>query len=184
MKKYFVLGLMLLLIMVTAFSMGCAEPGSDGQSDDIGESDEAADEVNDNEDVEGVYDHESDESNGDLALGENGVQGMIIFDEPVESFSNATIYLKVEDVSLQDVASVVISEDTIEGVSMDADNIQQVPYMIYHPDLQERMTYSLSVHVDVDGDGSLSNGDYYSTWHNPVPTDPGMHELDVHVEMI
>jgi hypothetical protein len=46
------------------------------------------------------------------------------------------------------------------------------------------MTYSLSVHVDIDGDGRLSNGDYYSTWHNPVPTDPGVHDLDVHVEMI
>lgn len=175
MKKYFVLCLTLLLIMAAAFSMGCTESGSDGQSEDIDGDDESVDEGTENEAVEDSEDSVSEE---------NGVQGLIIFDEPVESFSNATVYLKVEDVSLQDVASVVISEDTIEGVSMDADNIQQVPYMIYHPDLQERMTYSLSVHVDVDGDGSLSNGDYYSTWHNPVPTDPGMHELDIHVEMI
>ncbi|MEL4305358.1 YbaY family lipoprotein [Methanococcoides sp. LMO-2] len=167
MKKYFVLGLTLLLVTAAAFSMGCTENGSDGQADDTGEADGTA-----------------GEDNGDMALGENGVHGMIIFDEPVESFSNATIYLEVEDVSLQDVASVVISEDTIDDVSMDADNIQLVEYMIYHPELDERMTYSLSVHVDVDGDGSLSSGDYYSTWHNPVPTDPGMHELDVHVEMI
>ncbi|WP_440953657.1 YbaY family lipoprotein [Methanococcoides sp. FTZ1] len=168
MNKYFVLGLTLLLVMATAFSMGCTETGSD----EVGGADESVDEVTEHE------------AGDDSVPEENSVQGMIIFDEPVESFSNATIYLKVEDVSLQDVASVVMSEDTIEGVSMDADNIQPVPYMIYHPDLQERMTYSLSVHVDVDGDGSLSSGDYYSTWHNPVPTDPGMHELDVHVEMI
>ena len=175
MKKYFVLGLTLLLVMVAAFSMGCTENGSDGSADDGSETDGTADEVND---------HEAGEDNGDMTLGENGVQGMIIFDEPVESFSNATIYLEVEDVSLQDVASVVISEDTIDDVSMDARNIQPVEYMIYHPELDERMTYSLSVHVDVDGDGNLSKGDYYSTWHNPVPTDPGMHDLDVHVEMI
>ncbi|UGV39798.1 YbaY family lipoprotein [Methanococcoides orientis] len=171
MKKKFVLGLTLLLVMAAAFSMGCTETGSDGPADDVSETDEGAD-------------HEAGEDTDDQVSEENGVQGMIIFDEPVESFSNATIYLKVEDVSLQDVASVVISEDTIDDVSMDAGNIEPVPYMINHPDLEERMTYSLSVHVDVDGDERLSNGDYYSTWHNPVPTDPGVHDLDVHVEMI
>ncbi|WP_048194986.1 YbaY family lipoprotein [Methanococcoides methylutens] len=171
MKKYFVFSLTLLLVMAAAFSMGCTENGSDGPADDVSETDE-------------VNDHEAGEDNGDLTLGENGVQGMIIFDEPVESFSNATIYLKVNDVSLQDVASVVMSEDTIDDVSMDAGDIQPVPYMIYHPELDERMTYSLSVHVDVDGDGSLSNGDYYTTTSHKVPNEPGVHDLDVHVEMI
>ncbi|WP_445474563.1 YbaY family lipoprotein [Methanococcoides methylutens] len=157
MNRYFTLGLTLLLVMASAFSMGCTETEA--------------------EELVG-------ENNVDQLSEENGVQGMIIFDEPVESFYNATMYLKVEDVSLQDVASVVISESTIDGISMDADDIQPVPYMIDHPELEERMTYSLSVHVDVDGDGRLSNGDYYSTWHNPVPTEPGIHDLDVHVEMI
>lgn len=175
MKKNFALGLTLLLVMAAAFSMGCTETGPEGTVDEVsGVDDEIA---------EGT-DHEADEDGEDQLSEENAVQGMIIFDEPVESFSNATIYLKVEDVSLQDVASVVISEDTITDISMDSDNIQPVPYLIYHPELDERMTYSLSVHVDVDGDGSLSNGDYYSTWHNSVPTDPGVHDLDVHVEMI
>ena len=130
--------------------MGCTETGAEGVVDEV--------EVIDEDPVSEV----------------NAVQGMIIFDEPVESFSNATIYLKVEDVSLQDAASVVMSEYTITGVSMDAGDIQPVAYMINHPDLDERMMYSLSVHVDVDDDGRLSNGDYYSTWHNPVPTDPGV----------
>ena len=160
MNRYFALGLTLLILMAAAFSMGCTETGAEGVVDEV--------EVIDEDPVSEV----------------NAVQGMIIFDEPVESFSNATIYLKVEDVSLQDAASVVMSEYTITGVSMDAGDIQPVAYMINHPDLDERMMYSLSVHVDVDDDGRLSNGDYYSTWHNPVPTDPGVHELDVHVEMI
>ncbi|WP_167879440.1 YbaY family lipoprotein [Methanococcoides sp. NM1] len=175
MNRYFALGLTLLLVMAAAFSMGCTETASDGPADEVIGVDEVADEGTD---------HEADEDAEDQRSEENAVQGMIIFDEPVESFSNATIYLKVEDVSLQDVASVVISEDTITGVSMDRDNIEPISYLINHPELDERMTYSLSVHVDVDGDGSLSNGDYYSTWHNSVPTDPGVHDLDVHVEMI
>jgi putative lipoprotein len=157
-NKYLTLGLTLLILIASAFAMGCTENTSESVTDGV--------------------------DAGEPALEGDGVQGNIIFDEPVESFSNATIYLKVEDVSLQDVASVTMSENSIIGVSMDADNVQPVPYQINHPELEERMTYFLSVHVDVDGDGKLSNGDYYSPMHNPVPTEPGIHDLDVHVEMI
>ena len=158
-NRYLTLGLTLLILIASAFAMGCTEKTS----------------------ASGI---EAGLDDGVSSFTGDGVQGNIIFDEPVDSFSNATIYLKVEDVSLQDVASVTMSENSIIGVSMDAGNVQTVPYLIHHPELEERMTYSLSVHVDVDGDGRLSNGDYYSTWHNPVPTEPGIHDLDVHVEMI
>ncbi|ABE52071.1 YbaY family lipoprotein [Methanococcoides burtonii] len=158
-NRSLILGVTLLILIASAFAMGCTDNATESDADT------------------GV-------DAGGPAFTGDGVQGNIIFDEPVESFSNATIYLKVEDVSLQDVSSVTISENFISSVSMDADDIQTVPYLIYHPELDERMTYSLSVHVDVNGDGSLSNGDYYSTWHNPVPTESGMHDLDVHVEMI
>jgi len=161
-NKSLTLGLTLLILIASAFAMGFTDNTYESVTDGVSD---------------GVY-------AGEPALEGDGVQGNIIFDEPVESFSNATIYLKVEDVSLQDVASVTMSENSIAGVSMDTDNVQPVPYLINHPELEERMTYSLSVHVDVDGDGRLSNGDYYSTWHNPVPTEPGVHDLDVHVEMI
>ncbi|NPE31060.1 hypothetical protein HNV12_24510 [Methanococcoides sp. SA1] len=158
-NRYLTLGLTLLILITSAFAMGCTDNTSESGIDAGGDD-------------------------GESSFTGDGVQGNIIFDEPVESFSNATIYLKVEDVSLQDVASVTMSENSIIDVSMDADNVQPVPYQINHPELEERMTYSLSVHVDVDGDGRLSKGDYYSTWHNPVPTGSGMHDLDVHVEMI
>jgi hypothetical protein len=168
MNKYIIFSLVMLLIIASAFSMGCT--GTDNE-EDINETG-------------GVNDNTNNDFDENQVSEENTIQGMIIFDEPVESFSNATVYLEVEDVSLQDVASTVISEESIVGVSMNASDIQPVPYLIQYPDLEERRTYSLSVHVDVDGDGRLSNGDYYSTWNNPVPTNPGVHELDVHVEII
>lgn len=159
-NKYFTLSLTLLLVLASAFAMGCTDSGVDVPSED------------------------EDTTTPDNAFTGDGVRGNIIFDEPVSSFENATIYLSVEDVSLQDVSSVTMSENSITGVSMDADNVQPVEYLIYHPQLQGSMSYSLSVHVDIDGDSSLSTGDYYSTWHNAVPTEAGMHDLDVHVEMI
>ena len=168
MKRYIICSLVILLIMASAVSMGCT--GTDNEEN-----------INETDGVDGIANNDSDENQ---VSEENTIQGMIIFDEPVESFSNVTAYLKVEDVSLQDVASTVISEDSIVGVSMNANDIHPLTYLIHYPDLEEKRTYSLSVHVDVDGDGRLSNGDYYSTSHNPVPTDPGVHELDVHVEMI
>lgn len=168
MNKYIIFSLVLLLIIASAFSMGCT--GTDNE-EDINETG-------------GVNDNTNNDFDENQVSEENTIQGMIIFDQPVETFSNATVYLEVEDVSLQDVASTVISEESIVGVSMNASDIQPVPYLIQYPNLEERRTYSLSVHVDVDGDGRLSNGDYYSTWNNPVPTNPGVHELDVHVEII
>ncbi|WP_319506995.1 YbaY family lipoprotein [uncultured Methanolobus sp.] len=168
MNKYIIFSLALLLIIASAFSMGCTRTDSEETINETG----------------GVDDSANNDSDDNQVSEENTIQGMIIFDEPVESFSNATVYLEVEDVSLQDVASTVISEESIVGVSMNVSDIQPVTYLIKYPELEERRTYSLSVHVDVDGDGRLSNGDYYSTWHNPVPTDPGIHELDVHVEII
>lgn len=164
MNRYLTLFLALLLITSTAISMGCTETesynGGEGNTE------------------------EANDTSGDEVSESNILQGMIIFDEPVESFSNATVFLEVEDVSLQDVESTLIAEDTIEDISLDANDPEPVPYMISYPELDERMSYSLSVHVDVDGDGTLSSGDYYSPWNNPVPTEPGTHELDVHVELI
>ncbi|WMW23394.1 YbaY family lipoprotein [Methanolobus mangrovi] len=157
-----------MLIIASAISMGCTGTYDENNINETGRVDDSAN-------------NDSDENQ---VSEENTIQGMIIFDEPVESFSNATVYLEVDDVSLQDVASTVISEESIVGVSMNASDIQPVTYLIHYPELEEKRTYSLSVHVDVDGDGRLSNGDYYSTWHNPVPTEPGVYELDVHVEMI
>ncbi|KXS41723.1 MAG: hypothetical protein AWU59_1975 [Methanolobus sp. T82-4] len=164
MNRYLTLFLALLLITATAFSMGCTETENNSSEEGIAE--------------------ESNETSGNEVSENNSLQGMIIFDEPVESFSNAIVYLEAEDISLQDVESTLIAEETIDDISLDADDPESVPYMISYPDLDERMSYSLSVHVDVDGDGTLSSGDYYSPWNNPVPTEPGTHELDVHVELI
>lgn len=167
MNRHITLFIAVLLLTAAAFSMGCTE-------------------TIDEENVGEIIEEEGldDETEEETAAEQNSIQGMVIFDGAVESFSNATIYLKVEDVSLQDVSSIVVAEDTISSVSQNADDIQSVQYLINFPQLEERMSYSLSVHVDVDGNGRLSNGDYYSTWHNPVPTEPGAHELDVHVEII
>ena len=160
MSKYLTLTLALLIIVATAFSMGCTENETEQTINEIGDADE------------------------NIILDENSIQGKIIFDKPVQSFSDATIYLNLEDVSLQDIESITITEDSIDDISLDANNMQPVQYTLDYPKLDDRMAYSLSVHVDVDGNGRLSNGDYYSTWHNPVPTEPGVHELNVHVEMI
>lgn len=164
MNRYLILFLTLLLITATAFSMGCTET----EDKDIGE--ENVEEIND--------------TNENEVLVGNSIQGIIIFDEPIETFSNATIYLKVEDVSLQDVGSRLITEKSIDGISVDENTVEPIPYMLSYPELDERMTYSLSVHIDIDGDGTLSSGDYYSPWNNPVPTELGAHELDIHVELI
>ena len=163
MSKYILSILTVLFILASFFAIGCIEDNSN-----------SANEM-DNRDT--PYPDEDDAV-------EYGVEGVIIFDGKVDSFSNATVYLSVEDVSLQDAPSVVLSESVLHDISIDSADVRPIAYSISHPQLDTQMMYTLSVHIDVDGDGSLSSGDYYSTWHNEVPKTDGIGELDVHVEII
>jgi hypothetical protein len=77
----------------------------------------------------------------------------------------------------------VISETVIENVSVGPEE-NKVPFTLGFPELVANRTYSLYVHVDVDGDGKVSKGDYVTTMHNGVPTDQDTVNMDVTVERV
>ncbi|WP_406657309.1 YbaY family lipoprotein [Methanolobus sp. ZRKC2] len=112
---------------------------------------------------------------------ENSIKGIITFDSE-ESLTNATAYIKIEDVSLADAPSTVVSQITLEDISID--NGSSIPFEISYSELQEGHTYSLSAHMDVDGDGSVSGGDYLTTQHVEVPVSGTEETIEVPVEFI
>ena len=93
------------------------------------------------------------------------VSGEIIFEDGGPSFDGATVYVRLEDVSRVDAASIVVAEQIISKVTA-AD--VPIHFRLTGEPLAERAAYIVTVHVDVDGSGVLSPGDYLTMESYPV----------------
>ena len=95
------------------------------------------------------------------------LKGNISFEEQNVSFSNATAYVTIEDVSIADSPSIVVEEQIISGLSVNGTS-NTFQYALSTSKLEEAKTYSMSVHIDVDGDGNVSQADYITTQNYPL----------------
>lgn len=105
-----------------------------------------------------------------MAINEQIVTGEIIFGEEAKTNSGVTIYIRLEDISIADTASKLIAEQVLSNVSFQAGHRIKFLINLHGKALNERASYSLRVHVDVDGDGQISRGDYISMVSYPVLT--------------
>ena len=98
------------------------------------------------------------------------VSGEILLGEEVQSFSSATIYVRLEDVSRVDAVATTVAEQVLRHVSHQAGHQFQVAIALRGTTADARARYAVRVHVDVDGDGQVSRGDYISMESYPVLT--------------
>ena len=89
-------------------------------------------------------------------------------------FQNAPAHVRVEDVSRMDVSATLIAAQR-KNVSVSEGDIGSAKESLFEFEIQgeitdERNLYVVSVHVDVDGDGKISRGDYITTGLYPVLT--------------
>ena len=84
--------------------------------------------------------------------------------------SNAKAYVQLLDVGAADASSRVIAEQVLTDISQKASSGQSIPFVLYGAIPDERGSYTISVHVDVDGDGKISRGDYITMQSYPVLT--------------
>lgn len=99
---------------------------------------------------------------------EHVIKGEIFFPEIISPFSDASIYIRLDDISRINTFSHTLSERILRGISIDAKHTQPITFEISVPTLDERSRYSLSVLVDVDNDGAISPGDYITMENFPV----------------
>jgi uncharacterized lipoprotein YbaY len=99
---------------------------------------------------------------------EHIINGEILFPEIIFSFSDASIFIRLDDVSRADASSHALSEKVLRGISINAEHPQTIAFQISVPALDERSRYSLTVLVDVDNDGAISPGDYITMESFPV----------------
>jgi uncharacterized lipoprotein YbaY len=98
------------------------------------------------------------------------VSGEILLGSDVRSFSGATVYVRLEDVSHADAAATLVAEQVLRGVSHRARRAERLAFQLPGKSPGGQASYSLRVHVDVDGDGQISPGDYITMESYPVLT--------------
>jgi len=112
------------------------------------------------------------------------VKGKIIFDRNTKPFSEAMVFIRLQDVSRQDAPSKLISEQVLTNVSYEATKAEGVKFMLYGDIPNERSRYSINVHVDVDGDGKMSSGDLINMQDYPVLTYGNPDNVSIYVREI
>lgn len=90
---------------------------------------------------------------------------LVDFSSPI---FDATVYVRLLDVSLADMSSVVIAEEIIPHISMEALSPISIPFSMQSPELDKSLTYTLSAHVNVNGKNGINSGDYITTESYPL----------------
>jgi len=112
------------------------------------------------------------------------ISGRILLGRDLKPFTNATVYVRLENISRADAPSNTAAEQVLKEVSHQAGKEEEVNFSLYGSPPDERSSYSVRVHVDVDGDGEVSVGDYISPESYPVLTYERPNHVDVRVEEV
>lgn len=99
-------------------------------------------------------------------MGEIVVTGTISFGADAVPFSNATAYISLLDVSMQDVPSKTVAKQVIKDIQYPPH--ESIKFSLKGTIEDERGMYVISAHIDVDGDGQVSVGDYITTGYYEV----------------
>jgi uncharacterized lipoprotein YbaY len=100
------------------------------------------------------------------------IEGDIEFEDLASQVAGATIYVRLEDVSLADAPSIRLAEQVIRDVTLRGPGRVTVPFSVQGSINDPNGQYVISVHVDLNGNGLVEPGDYITTESYPIPT-PG-----------
>ena len=96
----------------------------------------------------------------------------------------ATVIVRVLDTSRADAPAVTVSTLTIRDVGLDLMEQDGIAFSLKIPAVDQRNRYTVSVLVDLDGDGQSSPGDYRSMRAYPVLTHGHGNRVEVHARRI
>jgi uncharacterized lipoprotein YbaY len=101
---------------------------------------------------------------------ETVVDGEIRLPDDAGAFHGATVRVTLVDVTRADAPSRTVTEETIRDVTHGGGPGGVVPFRLQVQSVDARARYAVRAHVDVDGNGQVSRGDYISTESHPVLT--------------
>jgi uncharacterized lipoprotein YbaY len=108
-------------------------------------------------------------------------RGIVTVDADPSGLREARVYVRLEDTSRADAPSRIVAEQTLSGAAL----AEGTPLRFeLRGALPGGGPCNLRVHVDVDGDGQVSPGDYVSMESYPVTTSTAQQDLQVHVHRV
>ena len=97
------------------------------------------------------------------------IEGEILIDYS-NAINNVTTYIRIEDTSRADAPSKIVSEVILKNIKFNSGlDIHTLPFHISVPLGEENKTYTISVHVDTNGNGKMDEGDFINMESYPVP---------------
>ena len=115
---------------------------------------------------------------------ETTVSGDIKFPMETPSFANATVYIRLEGTGRMDAPAYIVNQQVLRDVSYRAEQGARLEFHLSGRMENPQESYQLRVHVDLDGDGLISSGDYISMESYPIlPQETPLH-LTVQVRKI
>lgn len=105
--------------------------------------------------------------------------GTITFAEGPGPPAGATVHVRLEDVTMQDAPSVLVSQADLPYTGASS-----IPFQLSVPELDPRADYSLSVHVDIGDTGQVHSGDFITMESNPVTPSSLSDDCQVRVKLV
>ena len=112
------------------------------------------------------------------------VKGKITFEEVAPRFTGATMYVRLESITAADIASEAVADYVERDVAFDPKTSSALSFAIAGNPPDPRASYAVRVHIDIDGDGEVSQGDFISMQSYPVITFGHPREVSILVRQV
>lgn len=96
------------------------------------------------------------------------IRGSLYFEGEVVDLVGAAVYVRLTDVSHTDAVAQTVAECTISSLPAGTDTSQELAFELAADRVSKWRSYTLAAHVDLDGDGKTSIGDYITMESFPV----------------
>ena len=114
------------------------------------------------------------------------LEGKIYVESSEIKFDGATVYVKIEDTTLQDTSSILLKRIVLEDVNYD-DSIPEYGILFSMPvdfEVDEKKDYLISADIDTNNNRKQDRGDYVTTVAYPVLNSFSEYYVDMTLERI
>lgn len=110
------------------------------------------------------------------------ISGQIHFPEGTPAFSGATAHLVLEDTSMADAPAPVIAEYNLTDVNYESG--ATIGFTFKSITLNEQVRYNIRVHISLNDNNTIQQGDYITMQSYPVLTEGFPNTVNIEVRRV